>query len=147
MVRWIAGIDFRYAPADTHHDGAVQPFVHALRRPEIGGAAEIRGNRRRLFGLLIRAAQPLTGLELMAARRGTGRPEALLSGPGKLCQGLGISKEHYGVDLLAGGPLRLEVGPAPERIMAGPRIGLAIGKGHETPWRFVDADAGRWVSH
>jgi DNA-3-methyladenine glycosylase len=97
--------------------------------------------------VLIRAAEPLTGLELMAARRRVDKPEALLSGPGKLCQGLGVTKEHYGVDLLAGGSLRLEDGVAPREIVAGPRIGIAQGKGNETPWRFIDADAKKWISH
>jgi DNA-3-methyladenine glycosylase len=96
--------------------------------------------------VLIRAAEPVAGLEVMARRRGVSTPEALLSGPGKLCQALGITKEHYGVNLLAGGELRLEPGEPPREIAASPRIGIATGKGHEIPWRFVDADAPQWLS-
>ncbi len=96
--------------------------------------------------VLIRAAQPIEGLDQMRERRGVEKAEALLSGPGKLCQGLGITKEHYGVDLLAGGPLRLEQASAPREIVATARIGIAEGKGHQTPWRFIDADAKRWLS-
>jgi len=96
--------------------------------------------------VLIRAAEPLTGIDLMAERRGTARPEALLSGPGKLCQALAIGRAHYGVDLFAGGSLRIMPGPPPAQILAGPRIGIADGKGHETAWRFIDAHAQRWVS-
>ncbi len=96
--------------------------------------------------VLIRAAEPLAGIDAMAERRGTDRREALLSGPGKLCQALGIDREHYGVDLFAGGELRIEPGASPAEIIAGPRIGIAHGKGHETPWRFVDSSATRWLS-
>ena len=96
--------------------------------------------------VLIRAAEPLTGLDVMAERRGTDLAESLLSGPGKLCQALGITKGHYGVDLFATGDLRVEPGPTPGEIIAGPRIGIANGKGHATAWRFIDAGAKRWVS-
>ena len=96
--------------------------------------------------VLIRAAEPLTGLDIMAERRGTSRPEALLSGPGKLCQALGITKDCYDVDLFADGPLRIEPGPSPREIRASPRIGIAEGKGHETPWRFIDIEALPWIS-
>lgn len=96
--------------------------------------------------VLIRAAQPLTGIPDMQKRRGAETLSSLLSGPGKLCQGLAISKEHYGVDLLAGGPLRIEAGPRPKEILARARIGIAVGKGHETLWRFIDAGAMEWVS-
>ena len=96
--------------------------------------------------VLIRAAEPLTGLELMAERRGADRPESLLSGPGKLCRALAITKDHNGMDMLVGGDLRLDPGSAPRQIIACPRIGIAEGKGHTTPWRFIDAEARRWLS-
>lgn len=96
--------------------------------------------------VLIRAAEPLTGFEAMAERRRLATPEAWLSGPGKLCQALGITHEHYGLDLLAGGDLRIEPGRAPREIVATKRIGIAHGRGHDTQWRFVDGDAERWLS-
>ena len=97
--------------------------------------------------VLIRAAEPLTGLNIMAARRGTDRPEALLSGPGKLCQAFGITSEHYGLDLLRpDADLRIEAKAPAREILTGPRIGIAQGNGHETPWRFIDAEARRWIS-
>jgi DNA-3-methyladenine glycosylase len=96
--------------------------------------------------VLIRAAEPLTGIDLMQARRKLTDPRQLLNGPGKLCQAMAIGKEHYGMDLFSGGDVRIEPGPPPSSILEGPRVGIAIGKGHETPWRFIDADRLAWAS-
>ncbi|MCI7691026.1 MAG: DNA-3-methyladenine glycosylase [Oscillospiraceae bacterium] len=49
--------------------------------------------------VLIRALEPLDGVELMKMRRGTDKPENLCSGPGKLCSALGITREQSGADL------------------------------------------------
>lgn len=50
--------------------------------------------------VLIRALEPTSGIALMEKRRNIfGSPKKLCSGPGKLCQSLGITREHYGVDL------------------------------------------------
>lgn len=96
--------------------------------------------------VLIRAAEPLSGIELMGERRKTRQVRNLLSGPGKLCQAFGIDRRHYGLDLFHGGDLRIEVGDQAKDIRVGPRIGIAVGKGHETPWRFVDGAAREWLS-
>lgn len=98
--------------------------------------------------VLIRAAEPLAGLEEMRQLR----PKAvgdhgLLSGPARLCAAFGITRTENGIDLLdASNELHLEPGTRPPRIQHGPRIGLAPGKGERTLWRFVDADAMEWVS-
>lgn len=98
--------------------------------------------------VLIRAAQPLTGQEEMFERRPKAtRQEDLLSGPGKLAAGMDITSAQNMIDLLdPTSELHLEPGLPPSEIVTGPRIGIAVGKAHDYLWRFVDADAMRWVS-
>ena len=91
--------------------------------------------------ILIRALEPLEGLDLMAARRRLplSRAREFCNGPGKLTQAMGIGMEHYGHDLRKP-PLRLRVGdfrPQPEQIERGPRIGIdRSGEAKFYPWRF-----------
>jgi DNA-3-methyladenine glycosylase len=86
--------------------------------------------------VLIRALEPLTGIEEMRARRGVERLESLCSGPGKLTQALGIGLEDNGVDIVSG-PIRFS-GPPPDwrdvPVSADRRIGIT--KAVELPWRF-----------
>ena len=86
--------------------------------------------------VLLRAAEPLEGLEEMARRRGTNDPRALCSGPGRLCQALGIDRAEDGVDLVRGRELWLLEGTAapPSSISVGSRVGIT--SGIERPWRF-----------
>jgi len=86
--------------------------------------------------VLIRALEPLEGIDLMRERRGLTRPEDLCSGPGKLAQALGIELHHNGSDLL-GGPIAIEPGSESPELIAGPRIGIT--KAAELPWRFSAA--------
>jgi DNA-3-methyladenine glycosylase len=89
--------------------------------------------------VLIRAVEPLEGIELMRERRGLVRAEDLCSGPGKLAQALGIELDLNGSDLL-GGPISIEAPrpgwEAPE-LLVGPRVGIT--KAAELPWRFCAA--------
>jgi DNA-3-methyladenine glycosylase len=85
--------------------------------------------------VLIRALEPLDGLDRMRGRRGLERPENLCSGPGKLTQALDIELHHNDTDLLDG-PIAIEPGE-PREIIAGPRIGIT--KATELPWRFCAA--------
>jgi DNA-3-methyladenine glycosylase len=85
--------------------------------------------------VLIRAIEPLHGLEVMAERRGLTDPRALCSGPGKLCQALAVTREHDGM-ALDRPPFDLRQGEA-RGIVAGPRIGIT--KAAEKPWRFGEA--------
>ena len=89
--------------------------------------------------VLIRALEPLEGLELMRERRGVPRTEDLCYGPGKLTQALDIELDLNGSDLL-GGPIAIEPPrpgwEAPE-LLVGPRIGIT--KAAELPWRFCAA--------
>jgi len=98
--------------------------------------------------LLIRAAKPLAGQPEMFARRPKARREEdLLSGPGKLCAAFGITSSQNMTDLLdPASELRLEPGAPVPDVVSGPRVGIAIGKAHDYPWRFADAANLPWVS-
>jgi len=97
--------------------------------------------------VLIRAAEPLAGIEEMRANRPGIADAELLTGPGKLCRALGITRDDNGVDLLdPSTQLRIEPGEPVLTVVTGPRIGIAEGKGHEIPWRFMEADRMQWVS-
>lgn len=52
--------------------------------------------------VLIRAVEPISGIEMMTKRRGQDKLEALTNGPGKLTQAFGITREHSGIDLTSG---------------------------------------------
>jgi DNA-3-methyladenine glycosylase len=89
--------------------------------------------------VLIRALQPLDGLELMRERRGSDRDEDLCSGPGKLTQALGIGLELNGTSLVEG-PIELLPPPAgapSPRVVRDVRVGIT--KAAELPWRFCDS--------
>jgi len=86
--------------------------------------------------VLIRALEPVAGIELMRARRGLERLEDLCSGPGKLTQALGIALEHNGCDL-SHGPVVVARRPRAWReaqVAASKRVGIT--KATELPWRF-----------
>ena len=114
------------ARAYVYRSYGIHALVNAVCGPEGEGAA-----------VLIRALEPLEGVEAMRSRRGVERLVDLCSGPGKLTQALGIGLEHNEIDLLDG-PLRIE--PRPEawrdvRWVTGPRIGIT--KAADLPWRFA----------
>jgi DNA-3-methyladenine glycosylase len=83
--------------------------------------------------VLLRAIEPTEGIEAMRARRGVEGARALCSGPGKLCQALGIDRSHDGL-ALDEPPFALWKTGAEEAVSTGRRIGIT--KGIETPWRF-----------
>lgn len=88
--------------------------------------------------VLIRAVEPVEGIELMRERR-RGQPDRnLTNGPGKLCIAMGIDRELDGADLL-GDQVWLEAGQAVRRsqIISGPRIGIDYAEEWiDKPWRF-----------
>ncbi len=89
--------------------------------------------------VLLRAAAPVAGLELMRARRVKARSDRqLCSGPARLCQAFGIDGADNGADLVRG-PLHIvDDGVAPpDEPGVSVRVGLAIGRGDEYPWRFT----------
>jgi DNA-3-methyladenine glycosylase len=93
-------------------------------------------------GVLIRALEPVAGLDLMRERRALQNERLLCSGPGKLCQALGVSRRHNGM-ALALPPFELAPAPQAVEVVGGPRIGIS--KAMEVPWRFGLAGS-RFVS-
>jgi len=85
--------------------------------------------------VLLRAIEPLEGLEAMHERRGVSDVRGLCSGPGKLCQALAVTRDHNGL-ALDRPPFELRNGTAAE-VVAGPRIGIT--KAIDVPWRFGEA--------
>jgi DNA-3-methyladenine glycosylase len=103
--------------------------IHAL----LNAVCEAEGEGT---AVLIRALEPLEGIDVMRARRGMERLEDLCSGPGKLTQALGIELTENGTSLIDG-PIRF--GPPPPgapaaRVAVGTRIGIT--RAVELPWRF-----------
>jgi DNA-3-methyladenine glycosylase len=117
--------------AYVYRSYGIHAMLNAVCEPEGVGAA-----------VLIRALEPLTGIESMRARRGlaeTAPVEDLCSGPGKLAQALGVTLEENGSSLSSGpvriGPRRAEWADPP--IVAGPRIGIS--RAVELRWRLCVA--------
>ncbi len=94
--------------------------------------------------VLLRALEPVRGLQTMSARRGVDDPRLLCSGPGRLCQALGVTGAHDGVRLDRG-VLRILRPSVPEAIatVAGPRIGIS--RAADWPLRF-SVRGSRWLS-
>jgi DNA-3-methyladenine glycosylase len=114
--------------------------IHALLNAVTSGEGEGAA-------VLIRALEPVDGLDAMRARRGLSRAEDLCSGPGKLTQALGIDLSHNETSLLGDGPISISESPAGApavRIVSGERIGIT--RAVDLPWRFCDARAARYVS-
>ena len=86
--------------------------------------------------VLIRALEPVDGIDLMRARRGLERPQDLCSGPGKLTEALGIGLADNGSSLLDG-PIEVLPRDSEPEIVVGERVGIT--KAAELPWRFCDA--------
>ncbi len=95
--------------------------------------------------VLLRAGEPLVGIDIIRARRPRIIDDRLLAaGPGRLTGALGIGKRHDGAVLLRGGSLWCaEDGVTNDYrtgdVLVTPRIGLGAGRGEELPWRFVVA--------
>jgi DNA-3-methyladenine glycosylase len=83
---------------------------------------------------LIRALEPTTGIEVQRSRRGVKELRSLCSGPGKLCQALGVTRTHDGLPLDAP-PFRLEPRTEAPEIVTGPRIGIT--RATELSWRYA----------
>jgi DNA-3-methyladenine glycosylase len=83
--------------------------------------------------VLIRAIEPTVGLALMARRRGVKDHRLLCSGPGRLCEALGVTLAQYGL-ALDKPPFALFANSGKVDIVSGPRIGIS--KAVDLPWRY-----------
>jgi len=83
--------------------------------------------------VLIRALEPREDLGVMQARRGLADPRLLCAGPGRLCQALGITREHDGVPLDRP-PFELRPREGEPKIVVGTRVGIT--RAAEQPWRY-----------
>lgn len=84
-------------------------------------------------GVLIRAVEPVSGIDVMRARRGLDELRLLCSGPGRVGQALGIKRELNGCRLDRA-PFKLMSAPEPVSVVVGPRIGIS--KAMYVHWRF-----------
>ncbi|RUT31248.1 DNA-3-methyladenine glycosylase [Arsenicitalea aurantiaca] len=92
--------------------------------------------------VLIRALEPLCGLEIMRNRRGEMPDRQLCSGPGRLCAALGVDRSHDAAPLDRP-PFAIGMPDETFESLSGPRIGIT--RGVETPWRFV-LSGSPWLS-
>jgi DNA-3-methyladenine glycosylase len=83
--------------------------------------------------VLIRALRPTQGLAAMRRRRGLDDERLLCSGPGRLCESLGITRAHNGLSLDVA-PFQVLAREHDVEIAAGPRIGIT--RAIELPWRY-----------
>ena len=116
--------------AYVYRSYGIHALLNAVSEPAGIGAA-----------VLIRALEPVAGVDAMFARRGVVRVEDLCSGPGKLTQALGIELTHNGTSL-ASGPIVFSPRPAAWRgvqVSVDRRVGIT--KAVELPWRFCAADS------
>lgn len=87
--------------------------------------------------VLLRAVEPLEGLDEMSRRRGIAEQRLLCAGPGRLCQAMGITLADDGKDVTRRGDLWLAAGEPVKEISVTARIGITAAA--DVPWRFVEA--------
>jgi DNA-3-methyladenine glycosylase len=83
--------------------------------------------------VLIRALEPTAGLDEMRARRRLDNPLLLCSGPGRLCQALGVTREHNGLALDLP-PFELHARAGGKDVVSGPRVGITLAA--DRLWRY-----------
>ena len=89
--------------------------------------------------VLVRALEPTRRLDAMRARRGLEAERLLCSGPGRLCEALGVTGEHDGSPLDRP-PFELHAGTEAAQLARGPRIGIT--RATDRPWRYGLAGSG-----
>ena len=88
--------------------------------------------------VLLRAAEPLEGIDAMRLRRRRRAVHELCSGPARLCQAFGVDRRMDGIDLVRGSEMWILDGPPVPAIVSGPRVGISVGL--DRPWRYRVAD-------
>ena len=83
--------------------------------------------------VLVRALEPTAGLEAMRKRRGLDDARLLCAGPGRLCQALGVTRDHDGLPLDRP-PFRVLARAGVPQVVSGPRVGIS--KAADRPWRY-----------
>ncbi|MBU1325761.1 MAG: DNA-3-methyladenine glycosylase [Alphaproteobacteria bacterium] len=156
----VDGVGGRIVETEAYDAG--DPASHSFRGPTVRNAAMFgpvgRAYVYRIYGLhwclnlvcgeapggavLIRALEPTQGLETMRARRGVEPARLLCSGPARLCQALGVTRELDGADL-SDAPFALAPGRPPHALAAGPRIGIT--RAADLPRRWGEAGS-PWLS-
>jgi len=87
--------------------------------------------------VLVRAVEPIKGMEIMKANRGTDELTNLASGPGKLCRAFGLDRRHNGLDLTESELMILDGAAPPGEIVTTTRVGIRHAA--DKPWRFYIA--------
>lgn len=107
----------------------------------------VTGRDGEAAAVLIRACEPLAGLELIRRRRGNKSGPVSLTGPGKVGAALALDTSWNHVPVYSAGGLEVREGGAPARILVGPRVGVEYAQpDHRAlPWRLAAADTA-WVS-
>lgn len=98
--------------------------------------------------VLIRSCQPVSGIEIIASRRGGRTGPDSLTGPGKVGAALNIDRTWCSEPLFRSGGVELHRGEPPLHLATGPRIGIDYAKPQDAraPWRVAQANS-VWVSH
>ena len=106
----------------------------------------VAGTEGQPHAVLVRALEPVVGIDVMARRRGLpASSRELTNGPGKLCAALGLDRRHYGAEL-SSEAVFLSGGLAPARIGRSPRIRVDYARSWAAkPWRFYER-GNRYVS-
>lgn len=155
----VDGVGGRIVETEAYH--FEEPAAHSFRGPTPRNRAMYLGPGHayvyRCYGIhwclnftglpgtavLIRAVEPVAGIEAMQARRGLAEPRLLASGPGRLCAALGVDRAHDGLRLDTA-PFALALPGEPAPLLTGPRIGIT--KAADLPWRFGLLGS-RFLSH
>lgn len=96
--------------------------------------------------ILIRSLEPVVGIDFMKERRKCEKIANLTTGPGKLCQALGIKREHNYTDLCGSGVLWLSRRVDNPKYVALPRVGIDYAEEYkDVPWRFL-IDNNKFIS-